>query len=456
MSYGTDFVNSFNSGLNTGNSMRRRNALMSAGSMAAQGDAKGGQNALLQGGFVEEAGQFRQLGEQQRQDTYRERTQQAVQGAGNDYRKQLEAMSGVAMEFDPEDAMRYRSAIEQMDDKQRQQWAQTNDALGAFQVGLVSSQVPVEQRKQRALQAVPQLVRETGLPQEQVMQMIEQLPDWSDQALVAAARGNMSAADAVQEYQRQGERAQDIQYRAGRDQVDDRFRNADLDMRRTAMQRDKEDRASIDRRGEYQEANGWRQSQGNFAKIRDSYGTLIDLAQPDATAADDMALIYSFMKVWDPDSVVREGEYASARNAAGVPDRLKNAMSRVLSGNQLTPEQRAQFRDAAGARYTSAAKQHEQDMNDARSRLANIPGVRPDLAIPDLRLPADRLPRVTENAAPSNAPAPGTVENGYRFKGGDPANPSSWERVAGGAGAQGGNRTIPPKTQWQPGGYSGR
>jgi hypothetical protein len=35
-------------------------------------------------------------------------------------------------------------------------------------------------------------------------------------------------------------------------------------------------------------------------------------------------------------------------------------------------------------------------------------------------------------AAPAGAPKgprPGTIQDGYRFKGGDPANPSSWERV---------------------------
>ena len=38
-------------------------------------------------------------------------------------------------------------------------------------------------------------------------------------------------------------------------------------------------------------------------------------------------------------------------------------------------------------------------------------------------------PQKAPQAAPQSGPKPGTVQQGYRYKGGDPANPSSWEKV---------------------------
>ena len=62
------------------------------------------------------------------------------------------------------------------------------------------------------------------------------------------------------------------------------------------------------------------------------------------TAAGDLAAIFAFMKLLDPPSVVREGEQATARNAAGVPERIRNQYNRLLKGNSLTPLQRKDFR----------------------------------------------------------------------------------------------------------------
>ncbi|BCV06223.1 MAG: hypothetical protein CM15mV128_240 [Caudoviricetes sp.] len=49
------------------------------------------------------------------------------------------------------------------------------------------------------------------------------------------------------------------------------------------------------------------------------------------------------MKVLDPTSVVREGEQATAANAAGVPSRVRNAFNKALTGEKLSLEQRKDF-----------------------------------------------------------------------------------------------------------------
>lgn len=61
------------------------------------------------------------------------------------------------------------------------------------------------------------------------------------------------------------------------------------------------------------------------------------------TAVGDLAGIFSFMKVLDPGSTVREGEFATAQNSAGVPSRIRSQYNKILSGERLTPVQRSDF-----------------------------------------------------------------------------------------------------------------
>lgn len=65
------------------------------------------------------------------------------------------------------------------------------------------------------------------------------------------------------------------------------------------------------------------------------------------TAAGDMTRIFGFMKIQDPGSTVREGEYANAQNAASLPERVRSAYNRTVDGEKLTDIQRADFENTA-------------------------------------------------------------------------------------------------------------
>lgn len=97
---------------------------------------------------------------------------------------------------------------------------------------------------------------------------------------------------------------------------------------------------------------------GDFVKIRNAYG-LVQAAAKDPSAGGDMALIFSFMRILDPNSVVREGEFATAQNAAGVPDRVVNLYNRLLRGERLNPTQRADFVNQARKIYDEQRGQNE-------------------------------------------------------------------------------------------------
>ena len=62
-----------------------------------------------------------------------------------------------------------------------------------------------------------------------------------------------------------------------------------------------------------------------------------------STAAGDMSLIFSFMKILDPGSTVREGEFATAQQATGIPGQVVNLYNRALEGTRLNDAQRADF-----------------------------------------------------------------------------------------------------------------
>ena len=74
--------------------------------------------------------------------------------------------------------------------------------------------------------------------------------------------------------------------------------------------------------------------------------------------AGDMAGATKLMKILDPGSVVRESELGMAMAASGLVDRMQNYASMVMSGQKLTPTQRADFQKLAESLRAESEKQY--------------------------------------------------------------------------------------------------
>lgn len=91
-------------------------------------------------------------------------------------------------------------------------------------------------------------------------------------------------------------------------------------------------------------------------------------AASNPTAAGDLSMIFAYMKMLDPTSVVRETEFANAQNAAGVPDRIQNVYNKVLRGERLNPAQRADFL----AQAKKLADQSQETVSTYKKRYSSL------------------------------------------------------------------------------------
>lgn len=98
--------------------------------------------------------------------------------------------------------------------------------------------------------------------------------------------------------------------------------------------------------------DGFSNTSKTYSVVRDQYG-ILQAAAKDPSAAGDLALIFAYMKMVDPGSSVREGEFANAQNSAGVPDRIMNLYNNALTGQRFDPKVRADFVDQAKKLYSS-------------------------------------------------------------------------------------------------------
>lgn len=122
---------------------------------------------------------------------------------------------------------------------------------------------------------------------------------------------------------------------------------------------------------------------GDFVKVRDAYGRIIASAK-DPSPAGDLSLIFNYMKVLDPGSTVREGEFATAQNATGVPEQVRNYFNKVISGERLGDAQRIDFVNRADMLYRQQEKFQQQNVS-RYTDLAKAFGLDPANVVSDMR-----------------------------------------------------------------------
>jgi hypothetical protein len=75
--------------------------------------------------------------------------------------------------------------------------------------------------------------------------------------------------------------------------------------------------------------------------------------------AEDISLVYTYMKALSPESTVMQGEYAKAENTKGLPDWVVQSYNKALQGNPLSPQQEQMFLGETRRLYERAVADHK-------------------------------------------------------------------------------------------------
>lgn len=119
-------------------------------------------------------------------------------------------------------------------------------------------------------------------------------------------------------------------------------------------------------------------SSQDFIKIRDAYSRIQSSSD---TGPGDVSLIFGFMKLIDPGSTVREGEFATAEQTQGVPDRVVNLYNKAINGERLGQKARNAFKSEADNLF-QAQKEKQLQLEAIYSGLASRASIDPgDVAV---------------------------------------------------------------------------
>jgi hypothetical protein len=183
----------------------------------------------------------------------------------------------------------------------------------------------------------------------------------------------------------------------------------------------------------------YRQESKNYLTIRDAFGKVQGAAQSQ-TGPGDISLIFAYMKILDPGSTVREGEFATAQNAGSIPQRVQAMYNKAINGERLDPTIRNQFVEEAEKIYRQT-EANQDKIRKTYGAIASRSNLDPENVVVDYSpgVVAPQAPKAKPSAPPAGAAPvvplgdvllkPGDVVNGYRYTGGDRKKKDSYQKV---------------------------
>ena len=96
------------------------------------------------------------------------------------------------------------------------------------------------------------------------------------------------------------------------------------------------------------DVTNYQELKGHMDNVATAYEQAYIIEQPQVA---DLSMIFAYMKMLDPTSVVRESEQDQARKTGGAADWLVNYVEKLKGGGSLQGSQRRSFRDGAYAFY---------------------------------------------------------------------------------------------------------
>lgn len=135
----------------------------------------------------------------------------------------------------------------------------------------------------------------------------------------------------------------------------------------------------------------------DFYQVRDAFSKVRGAAK-NPSAAGDLSLIFGYMKMLDPGSTVREGEFANAENSGSVPERVRAQYNKAMRGERLADNMRRDFLERSEDIYKSQERIQKKIEEQYRA-LAERQGVSPENVILDMSVPFEEQARMPKQPA---------------------------------------------------------